>query len=168
MDQLITDLLSLSRISRFELKLTKVDMNSLVQATIKELTQAETPEQIWFEVPELMQASCDPNLIKQVWMNLISNAIKYSRPKPDRLIEVGSYLDAGMIVYFVKDNGVGFNPLYANKLFGVFQRLHKTTEFEGAGVGLAIVRRIIGRHNGNTWAEGKPDQGAIFYFSLPE
>jgi len=101
-------------------------------------------------------------------MNLISNAIKYSRPKPTRLIELGSYAEAGMKVYYVKDNGVGFNPAYAHKLFGVFQRLHKTTDFEGTGVGLAIVRRIINRHNGNTWAEGKPEEGATFYFSLPD
>jgi PAS domain S-box-containing protein len=168
MDQLITDLLALSRISRFELKLLPVDMNSLVQITIKELTQTEEQEQLQFIVPELLQASCDPNLIKQVWMNLISNAIKYTRPKPNRVIELGSYSESGMKVYFVKDNGVGFNPAYTHKLFGVFQRLHKATDFEGTGVGLAIVRRIISRHNGNAWAEGKPEQGAIFYFSLPE
>jgi len=168
MDQLITDLLALSRISRFELKVSKVDMNSLVQNAIKELTQSEEQEQVHFEIPELLQASCDTNLIKQVWLNLISNAIKYTRPKQYKKIELGSYREAGMIVYFVKDNGVGFNPAYTHKLFGVFQRLHKATDFEGTGVGLAIVRRIINRHTGTTWAVGKPDEGAIFYFSLPE
>lgn len=168
MDQLITDLLSLSRISRFELKCIVVNMNTLVHGTIKELIQSDEPSVIEFKIPDLHTAACDPNLIRQVWLNLISNAIKYTRSKPIRIIEIGSYREAGRIIYYVKDNGVGFNPAYTHKLFGVFQRLHKATDFEGTGVGLAIVKRIISRHNGYSWAEGAIDEGATFYFSLPE
>jgi light-regulated signal transduction histidine kinase (bacteriophytochrome) len=109
----------------------------------------------------------DATLLRQVWSNLLSNAIKYTLPKDERHIEVGGYPKDGMNVYYVKDNGVGFNPEYTHKLFGVFQRLHKADEFEGTGVGLAIVQRIIQRHGGLAWAEGKIGQGATIYFSIP-
>ncbi|MBK7215103.1 MAG: PAS domain S-box protein [Bacteroidales bacterium] len=167
MDQLITDLLTLSRISRFEPKPSLIDMNMLVKNAIAELTQ-DDERKIEFRIPDLQKASGDNNLLKQVWINLLSNAIKYSRPKSESTIEVGSYIEDDMIVYFVKDNGVGFNPEYTHKLFGVFQRLHKATEFEGTGVGLAIVRRVISKHNGKTWALGELNKGATFFFSLPK
>ena len=105
--------------------------------------------------------------MRQVWSNLISNAIKYTLPKEERRIEIGSRVENGMNIYYIKDTGVGFNPDYTHKLFGLFQRLHKAEEFEGTGVGLAIVQRIIHRHGGRVWAEGKVNAGATFWFSLP-
>jgi PAS domain S-box-containing protein len=167
MDQLITDLLALSRISRFELKHSPIDMNQLIQGVILELKTTTGELDTEFVIPKLLNGYGDPNLIRQVWMNLISNAIKYTRPKNQRKIEIESYKDGNMNVFSIKDNGVGFNPDFTHKLFGVFQRLHKAAEFEGTGVGLAIVRRVINRHNGKTWASGEVGTGATFYFSLP-
>jgi two-component system, sensor histidine kinase and response regulator len=109
----------------------------------------------------------DPGLMKQVWINLISNAVKYSRVKEKAIIEIGSREEDGRIIYHIKDNGAGFRMDYADKLFGVFHRLHSEDEFEGTGVGLAIVKRIVSKHGGNVWAEGKVDEGATFYFSIP-
>ncbi len=106
-------------------------------------------------------------MMKQVWVNLISNAIKYSQHKEISVIEIGSSSLGNETVYYIKDNGAGFDMQYAHKLFGVFQRLHRVTEFAGTGVGLAIVKRIVDRHGGRVWAEAKPDQGATFYFSIP-
>jgi light-regulated signal transduction histidine kinase (bacteriophytochrome) len=107
------------------------------------------------------------SMLRQVFANLLSNAIKFSRPKPASRIEIGGHIDGGEAVYFVKDNGVGFDMKYAGKLFGAFQRLHGVDEFEGTGIGLAIVKRIVGRHGGRAWAEGKPGEGATIYFALP-
>lgn len=108
-----------------------------------------------------------PILIKQLWMNLISNSIKYSMPKDEIRIDIGSIDDGDENIYYVKDNGVGFDQRYSDKLFGIFQRLHSEREFEGTGVGLAIVQRIVLRHGGRIWAEGKVGEGATFYFTLP-
>ena len=167
MDRLITDLLALSRVSRTDMQSSRVDMTALADSIYREIASPEVRRKFAFYVAPLPEAYADTALLRQVWSNLLSNAIKYAMPKAGRAVEVGGYMDNGMCVYFVRDNGVGFNPAYTNKLFGVFQRLHKAEEFEGNGVGLAIVQRIIRRHGGKTWAEGEIDRGATFYFSLP-
>ncbi len=168
MDQLISDLLALSRVSRIDLHMSRIDMSTLVSSIYSELASPEVQEKFVFSTSALPVAYGDPTLMRQVWSNLLSNAIKYTLPKEERRIEVGGYPKDGMNIYYVKDNGVGFNPEYTHKLFGVFQRLHKADEFEGNGVGLAIVQRIIHRHGGLAWAEGKIDQGTTIYFSIPE
>ena len=168
MDQLITDLLTLSRITRGEMQFSRIDMTALVHTVYHEIASSETQGAISFSVAHLPDAFGDPTLLRQAWSNLLSNAIKYTMPKTERRIEIGSYAEDGMNVYFVKDNGVGFDPAYTHKLFDVFQRLHTTAEFEGNGVGLAIVQRIIHRHGGRVWAEGQVNQGATFYFALPQ
>jgi len=167
MDQLITDILGLSRVSRKGMKLSRIDMTMLVNSIYHETASPEIQEKFIFSVEPLPEAFGDPTLIRQVWANLISNAIKYTMPKEERRIEIGSRSESGMNVYYIKDTGVGFNPDYTHKLFGLFQRLHKAEEFEGTGVGLAIVQRVILRHGGKVWAEGKLNEGATFYFSLP-
>ncbi len=167
MDQLISDLLGLSRISRSELKYTLIDMTTLARRTFQEIAPADAGAGIDFRVSVLFNVYGDPGLIQQVWSNLLSNAIKYTQTRPLRKIEVGAYAQPGEVVYYVRDNGVGFDPQYSHKLFGVFQRLHSAEEFEGNGVGLAIVQRIIQRHGGRVWAEGQLGAGATFYFSLP-
>jgi chemotaxis family two-component system sensor kinase Cph1 len=117
----------------------------------------------------LPKVQADPALMRQVWANLLSNAVKYTRTRDPALVQVGCQdSQAGEFVFFVRDNGVGFDMKYADKLFGVFQRLHRAAEFEGVGIGLANVRRIVGRHGGHTWAEGKPDAGATISFTLPK
>jgi PAS domain S-box-containing protein len=170
MDHLISDLLALSRVSRIELHLSLIDMGTLANSIYSELASPEIQEKFTFSISTVSAIPVsygDPTLLRQVWSNLLSNAIKYTLPKEERSIEVGGYVNEGMNVYYVKDNGVGFNPEYTHKLFGVFQRLHRADEFEGTGVGLAIVQRIIHRHGGLVWAEGKIGQGATFYFSIP-
>jgi light-regulated signal transduction histidine kinase (bacteriophytochrome) len=167
MDKLITDILSLSRVTRSELKKSKIDMTKMARSMFNEGVSPEIHEHLNFIIDELPETYADPTYIKQVWINLISNAVKFSSLKMKPEIKIGGYLEDRYQVYFVSDNGVGFNPEYGHKLFGVFQRLHKVNEFEGTGVGLAIVQRIIHRHGGKTWAEGKEGKGATFYFSLP-
>ena len=120
-----------------------------------------------FNIKELPPAKGDQSLIKQVWINLISNAIKYSTYKPTTNIEIGAYEKESMVVFYVKDKGAGFDMQYYDKLFGVFQRLHSQEEFEGTGIGLAIVQKIVHRHNGTVWAESTLNEGSCFYFSLP-
>jgi two-component system sensor histidine kinase/response regulator len=166
MGQLIDDLLNLSRLGRQEIRLLKINIEAMVKSVVEEQVQL-TDKQINVIYQQLLPASCDNNLIRQVWINLISNAIKYSGKQAHPQITIGSYKKDDSIVYFVKDNGVGFDMKYAGKLFGVFQRLHKITEFEGTGVGLALVQRIIIKHGGKVWVHAEVEKGATFYFSLP-
>jgi len=167
MDQLITDMLSLSRVSRSEMIFHRIDMTKMADSIYHEVTSEEIRNKFVFLVQPLPEVFGDTSLIRQVWINIISNAIKYTMPKEIRKIEIGSYSENGMNIFYVKDTGVGFNPDYVHKLFGVFQRLHTEKEFEGTGVGLAIVQRVIHRHSGKVWAEGSVGVGATFYFSLP-
>lgn len=167
MDHLIGDLLELSRTGRMELQRTSVDMNEMVETLYHEIAPPEAIGTFTFKLNSIPDAFGDPTLLRQMWSNLLSNAIKYTMPKAERRIEITGYEKDKELVYCVADSGVGFNPDYIHKLFGVFQRLHSAEEFQGTGVGLAIVQRIIHRHGGRTWAEGKTGEGAKFYFSLP-
>jgi PAS domain S-box-containing protein len=166
MGQLIDDLLDFSRLGRAEIRTSNVDMNALVNEVLDDLRNSGVaiPN---FTIDRLKPAKADLNLIKQVWTNLLTNAIKYSSGKDKPEIHIGTESKDGQPVYFVKDNGAGFDMAYYHKLFGVFQRLHGATEFPGTGVGLAIVHRIITRHGGKVWAEAKVNEGATFYFTLP-
>jgi PAS domain S-box len=167
MDKLITDILALSRVTRSEHKKSKVDMTKMAMSMFNEVASPGIQSTLNPIIDTLPETYADPTYIKQVWINLISNAIKFSSLSKHPEIKIGGYIEKETHVYYVKDNGVGFNQEYAHKLFGVFQRLHKDDEFEGTGVGLAIVQRIIHRHGGKVWAEGKEGKGATFYFSLP-
>lgn len=167
MGELIDDLLSFSRIGRSDLNPSVIDMNKLVVMNFGGITSPTERERIKFKVSKLQKSYGDVKLISQVWINLISNAIKYSSKNKVSEIQIGSGVSDKMVTYFIKDNGVGFDMQYSHKLFGVFQRLHSESEFEGNGVGLAIVQRIILKHGGKVWAEGEVDNGATFYFSLP-
>ena len=167
MGQLIDDLLSFSRLIRSELHHSRIDMEGLVKSVISDFETTHRLTQENIIIQKLLKAVGDSNLIKQVWINLISNAIKYSSKNENAQITIGSYSNQNELVYYVKDNGVGFDMEYVHKLFGVFQRLHNMNEFEGTGVGLAIVQRIINRHQGRVWAEGEVGKGASFYFTLP-
>jgi signal transduction histidine kinase len=162
MGQLIDDLLTFSRLGRQEAVSALVDMTQLARQAADEL-RGERPVQA---LP-LPAVKGDRALLKQVWLNLIGNALKYSAKTPQARVEIGAREEARDNVYWVRDNGVGFDMRYAGKLFGVFQRLHRSEEFEGTGVGLAIVQRIVARHGGRVWAEAKPGEGACFWFSLP-
>ncbi|HZU85932.1 MAG TPA: PAS domain S-box protein, partial [Anaerolineaceae bacterium] len=168
MDRLISDLLALSRITRSSAPFSRMDMTQMAISMYHEIVPPEIQAGLTFSVAQIPDSFGDPNLMRQVWSNLISNAVKYSAPRPNPIIHIGGRIENGMRVYFIQDNGVGFDPTYTDKLFGVFQRLHNTEDFEGNGVGLAIVQRIVHRHGGKVWAEGQVDQGATFYFSLPE
>lgn len=168
MGQLIDDLLSFSRLIRSELHHAPIDMDAMVRNVIGEFETTMSLAEKRIKVETLPESSGDPNMIRQVWVNLVSNALKYSSKNQNAVISIGSYAEANDTVYFVRDNGVGFNMDYAHKLFGVFQRLHSVNEFEGTGVGLAIVQRIISRHHGRVWAEGEINKGASFYFSIPK
>ena len=167
MGVLIDDLLAFSRLSRMGLQARMIDMRKLVKECLVDLEGQTQNRTIDVRISELSPGFGDVSLLKQVWFNLLSNALKYTRGKPTAVVEIGSERNNEEIVYFVRDNGVGFDMRYANKLFGVFQRLHRQDEFEGTGVGLAIVQRIVTRHGGRTWAESDLGQGATFYFALP-
>lgn len=167
MDMLITDLLALSRVGRSEIKLEPIDMKRLVDSVFSELTTTGKPTEANLKVQGLPDAVGDRILIKQVWVNLISNALKFSKPKDNPEIEISGRVENELCIYCIKDNGVGFSATAQGQLFGLFQRFHKPSEFEGNGVGLAIAKRIIKRHNGEIWGNGQPNIGAEFCFSLP-
>jgi len=168
MGKLIDDLLSFSRTTRVELRKIQVSLEGLIQSVIHEMEPDIKNREVEWVVGELPAVEGDPALLRQVFCNLLSNALKYTRTRPVAKIEIGSTQTENEYVIFVRDNGVGFDPRYSQKLFGVFQRLHRAAEFEGTGIGLANVRRIITRHGGRTWAESELDQGATFFFSLPK
>lgn len=168
MGKLIDDLLGFSRTARVELRKVHVNLNDIVQSVLHEMEPDMTGRDVQWKIGELPEVEGDPALLRQVIFNLLSNALKYTRTRPQARIEIGTTQTDNDIVIFVRDNGVGFDPRYAQKLFGVFQRLHRAAEFEGTGVGLANVRRIITRHGGRTWAESDVDEGATFFFSLPK
>jgi PAS domain S-box-containing protein len=169
MGALIDDLLSFSRMGRNELSKSRIDMNELVQDVIGELSaDIEVGRDIQWKISPLPLLTGDRAMLRIVLVNLISNALKFTRPRSQAKIEIGRMPDSEMeIILFIGDNGVGFDMKYVDKLFGVFQRLHRVDEFEGTGIGLANVRRIISRHGGRTWAEAEIDRGATFYFSFP-
>ncbi|HYQ60644.1 MAG TPA: PAS domain S-box protein, partial [Desulfatiglandales bacterium] len=166
MRQLVDDLLSFSRFGRQALEASEIDMNQLAQSVIDDLNLYKAREALELNLRALPPACGDPAMIRQVFMNLLSNAFKFTRPKARGIIEIGGKVEDGMNTYYVKDNGVGFDMADVNKLFEVFKRLHSSEEFEGTGIGLAIVKRIVERHSGRVWAEGKIAEGATFYFSL--
>ncbi len=166
MSQLIDDLLAFSRLSRAEMQTAWIDMTTLVESIFQELTTLDDRARIDFQVAALPSARGDAKLIRQVWVNLLGNALKFSAKRARAIVVIGAQESDGELAYFVRDNGVGFDMQYADKLFGVFQRLHSEKEFPGTGVGLAIAQRIIHRHGGRVWAEGGIDQGATFYFAL--
>jgi signal transduction histidine kinase len=169
MGQLIDDLLAFSRLGRQDVALLSVEMQELTHEVTEDIRRAEgeRAEPVEIRIGALPPARGDRALLRQVMSNLLENAVKFTRGRPNAQIEVGSRPDGGQTVYYVKDNGAGFDPRYADKLFGVFQRLHRADEFEGTGVGLAIVKRIVQRHGGRVWAEGIVDAGATFYFTIP-
>ena len=166
MGELIDDLLDFSRIGRADLKKSPVDMNLVVRDVIGELDEAGANRR-QFDIGDLPQAEADRGLLRQAWMNLLSNAVKYSRQRDPARIEVGGAIEGDELHYWVRDNGAGFDMAFSDKLFKVFQRLHRDPSFEGTGVGLALVARIVHKHGGRVWAEGAPEAGATFHFTLP-
>ena len=166
MGQLIDDLLDFSRLGRHELKLVSIDMAEVARAVFTILSEPMDPNRIEFICGELPPVDGDPVLIRQLWANLIDNSLKFTSKKEKAVIRVGCNTESGRNIYFIRDNGAGFEMQYVDKIFGVFQRLHTDHEFKGTGVGLAIVQRVMQRHGGTIWAEGEPGKGATFYFSF--
>jgi light-regulated signal transduction histidine kinase (bacteriophytochrome) len=167
MGQLIDNLLKFARLGKHEIKKSLTDMTALAQDSVnKIISMSERKCKAVIRVHNLPEAYCEKPLIQEVFLNLISNAIKFSAPVPDPVIEIGYLIREGTGFYYVKDNGIGFDMRFYNKLFGVFQRLHSTEEFEGNGIGLAVVRRIVVRHGGTVFAESKLNKGSVFCFSM--
>jgi PAS domain S-box-containing protein len=164
--QLVDDLLNFSRLGRQALVIRTVDMNALMRSVISETQRDLSSRLIEWQVGPAPEVNCDSTLMRQVFRNLIANAVKFTRTRQRAVIEVGHTFHQGMDAFFVRDNGVGFNMAFADKLFGVFQRLHLQDEFEGTGVGLATVQRIVLKHGGVVWAEAELDRGAAFFFTL--
>ncbi len=168
MSRMIDDLLNLARLDRRSMTLQMTSLNPLVENVLRDLESETTDRNIDWRVGSLPSVHCDPGLIQQVFANLLSNAVKYTRHRDRAVIEIDKSTVEGQLVLFVRDNGAGFNPKYTDKLFGVFQRLHNDKEFEGTGVGLATVQRIVRKHGGRIWADAEINKGATFYFSLGE
>lgn len=166
MGMLIDDLLAFSRLGRKSMDPAPVDMSELANKAFERIN-SEGNEAVDFRIGRLPPATADRSLLEQVWTNLLSNAVKFSSRKDKPVVEVGGIVEEHEYVYFVRDNGAGFDPRYSEKLFGVFQRLHHESEFPGTGVGLALVQRIVSRHGGRVWADSQPGEGATFHFSLP-
>jgi len=168
MERLINDLLDFSRLERKELLKTQIDVGKMVVEILKELTSQESSSRKFdIAISPLESVQADPSLLRQVWVNLLSNALKYSRKKEEARIAISCSHDNGMVCYSVADNGAGFDMKFADKLFGVFQRLHSASEYEGTGVGLALVKSIVQRHGGDIWAESEVGKGTRFFFTLP-
>ena len=167
MSKLIDDLLAFSRMSRLELHVERVDLDALVRTVLADLEMATRGRRIEWHIDPLPPVSGDAALLKQVLANLVGNAVKYTAPRELARIEIGTAgEEAGKRVYYVRDDGVGFDMKHAGRLFGIFQRLHRADQFDGTGIGLANVQRIVARHGGRVWAEAEPDHGATFYFTL--
>ena len=167
MSRMVDDLLNLARVGRQELRRTPVDLGRVLEQVVSELKRDTQGRSIQWRVNPLPTVECDVGLIRLVFANLLSNAIKYTKSREQAVIEIGSQRINTDMIAFVRDNGAGFDMKYADKLFGVFQRLHDVEEFEGTGIGLATVERIVRRHGGSVWAEGEVDKGATFHFRLP-
>lgn len=167
MGRLIDDLLSFTKLNRTNMVVANVDMKNLVKSMYYEVTDENSRKRIEINIGNICNSPADINMIKQVWINLLSNAVKFSSKREKSIISVSCKTDDGKCIYSIKDNGAGFDMNYAAKMFGVFQRLHSEKDFEGTGVGLAIVQSIVHRHGGEVWAESEIDKGACFYFSLP-
>src|SRR6185295_2364298 len=168
MAQLIESLLSLARITRGDLRHERVDLSSLASTTVERLKSCQPDRNIEFLIGKRLTALGDSRLLEVALENLLANAWKFTRNQPQACIEFASVEQGGQAVFFVRDNGAGFDMAFSAKLFGVFQRLHTSQEFEGTGIGLATVQRIVRRHGGRIWAEGKVEGGATFYFTLDE
>src|SRR5688572_10271729 len=167
MAQLIDDLLGLSRVTRAPMQSKFVNLSALAQNIVDNLKRTQPERQVSILIATDLAAKGDPDLLRIVLENLINNAWKFTSKQTDAYIEVGAQDDSGERIFFVRDNGAGFDMAFVNKLFGAFQRLHSMNEFPGTGIGLATVQRIINRHGGSIWAEGAVDEGATFFFTLP-
>jgi light-regulated signal transduction histidine kinase (bacteriophytochrome) len=166
MGALVDDLLTFSRLGRQPLQKRKTDMTRVVHAVLGDFDPERQNRQVEVRIGDLPPCDGDAALLKQVWVNLVSNAFKYTRKRAHATIDIGSVPHAGEMAYYVRDNGTGFDMAYAGKLFRVFQRLHRMEDYEGTGVGLAIVQRIVQRHGGRVWAEAETNRGATFYFTV--
>jgi light-regulated signal transduction histidine kinase (bacteriophytochrome) len=168
MGLLVDELLNLARVGRHALSLLPTKLNSIVAEVMAVLEPESDGREVEWVIAELCEVECDPVLVRQVFQNLLANALKFTRPRTHVIIEVSQMENEedGRPVFMVRDNGIGFNMKYVDKLFGVFQRLHSTEEFEGTGIGLVTVQRIVQKHGGRVWAEGELDKGAAFYFTL--
>lgn len=165
---LVEDLLVFSRISRSEMKKSVVSLGLLVKEAMSDLREETAGRNIQWIIHELPSVKADPSLMRQVLVNILANAIKFTAKCEEAVIEIGCDVSQpGETILFIQDNGIGFDPKYAKKIFGVFERLHDGTEFEGTGIGLALVQRLIQRHGGRAWAKGEPGKGATFYISIP-
>jgi light-regulated signal transduction histidine kinase (bacteriophytochrome) len=166
MGQLIEDLLNLSRVSRVGLQRRDLDLGEIATQVVAELQQREPERKVEVSIWEGLQANADPRLLRAALENLVGNAWKFTARATQARIEIGALRDGGLATFFVRDNGAGFDMAYASKLFGAFQRLHAANEYQGTGIGLATVQRIVHRHGGRIWADAKPEKGAVFFFTL--